>query len=79
MLFPDEYGNPWVTMIIIVRSYLHPNGVAERRPRGARRASYVRRFFAALRKGRASIPARFVGDNNDFAFTAGVSVRDVRL
>lgn len=27
----DEYGNPWVTMIIIVRSYLHPNGVAERR------------------------------------------------
>jgi len=72
-LFPDEYGNPWVTMIIIVRPYLHPNGVAERRSRGARRASYVRRFFAASRKGRASIPVRFVGDNNDFAFTAGVA------
>lgn len=26
---PGEYGNPWVIMIIIVRSYLHPNGVAE--------------------------------------------------
>lgn len=73
-LSPDEYGNPWVTMIIIVRPYLHPNGVAERLLR-ARRAGYVRRFL--LRKGRTSVPARFVGDNNDFSFTTGVSTRDV--
>lgn len=32
-----------------------------------------------LRKDRTSLPARFVGDNNDFSFTTGVSTRDVRL
>jgi len=35
-LSPDENGNPWVTMIIIVRSYLHPNGVVERLLRARR-------------------------------------------
>jgi len=36
-------------------------------------------IFATLRKGRVFIPARFVGDNNDFSFTAGILTRDVRL
>lgn len=39
-----------MTMIIIVRSYLHPNGVGERR-RGARRGRLCAAIFATLRKG----------------------------